>query len=77
MELDAWGTAVSTARSPPSLGTVTSELSGNMIDISRSACADQQALPYSARTWELSRRKSVSPHDSTGANLIVRSKPIR
>jgi NADH-quinone oxidoreductase subunit G len=26
---------------------------------------------YQARTWELSRRKSVSPHDSTGANLIV------
>ena len=29
---------------------------------------------YSARTWELSRRKSVSPHDSTGANLIVQVK---
>jgi NADH-quinone oxidoreductase subunit G len=29
---------------------------------------------YSARTWELSRRKSVSPHDSSGANLIVQVK---
>ncbi|MEY2952072.1 MAG: hypothetical protein RLZZ401_159, partial [Pseudomonadota bacterium] len=29
---------------------------------------------YSARTWELSRRKSVSPHDSTGANLVVQVK---
>ncbi|MDP3357187.1 MAG: molybdopterin-dependent oxidoreductase, partial [Polaromonas sp.] len=29
---------------------------------------------YSARTWELSRRRSVSPHDSTGANLIVQVK---
>jgi NADH-quinone oxidoreductase subunit G len=29
---------------------------------------------YSARTWELSRRKSVSPHDATGANLIVQVK---
>jgi NADH-quinone oxidoreductase subunit G len=29
---------------------------------------------YSARTWELSRRKSISPHDSTGANLIVQVK---
>jgi NADH-quinone oxidoreductase subunit G len=29
---------------------------------------------YSARPWELSRRKSVSPHDSTGANLIVQVK---
>ena len=29
---------------------------------------------YQARPWELSRRKSVSPHDSTGANLIVQVK---
>ncbi|MEO8655944.1 MAG: molybdopterin-dependent oxidoreductase, partial [Ramlibacter sp.] len=29
---------------------------------------------YQARNWELSRRKSVSPHDSTGANLIVQVK---
>src|SRR5204863_9978329 len=29
---------------------------------------------YSARAWELSRRKSVSPHDSTGTNLIVQVK---
>jgi NADH-quinone oxidoreductase subunit G len=29
---------------------------------------------YSARTWELSRRKSVSPHDSTGSNLIIQVK---
>ena len=29
---------------------------------------------YSARTWELSRRKSISPHDSTGSNLIVQVK---
>ncbi|HVL77073.1 MAG TPA: molybdopterin-dependent oxidoreductase, partial [Noviherbaspirillum sp.] len=29
---------------------------------------------YAARTWELSRRKSVSPHDSLGSNLIVQVK---
>jgi NADH-quinone oxidoreductase subunit G len=29
---------------------------------------------YSARTWELARRRSVSPHDSTGANLVVQVK---
>src|SRR5690606_24459827 len=29
---------------------------------------------FAARTWELSRRKSVSPHDSLGANLIVQTK---
>ncbi|MET5012049.1 molybdopterin-dependent oxidoreductase, partial [Burkholderia pseudomallei] len=31
----------------------------------------------SARTWELSRRKSVSPHDSVGANLDVQEKNNR
>jgi NADH-quinone oxidoreductase subunit G len=29
---------------------------------------------YSARPWELQRRKSVSPHDSLGTNLIVQVK---
>ena len=29
---------------------------------------------YAARTWELSRRKSVSPHDGLGTNLIVQVK---
>jgi NADH-quinone oxidoreductase subunit G len=29
---------------------------------------------YHARTWELSRRKSVAAHDSSGANLIVQVK---
>ncbi|MDC6134687.1 molybdopterin-dependent oxidoreductase, partial [Burkholderia gladioli] len=32
---------------------------------------------FSARTWELSRRKSVSPHDSVGANLVVQVKNNR
>ncbi|MDX9707634.1 MAG: molybdopterin-dependent oxidoreductase, partial [Azospira sp.] len=32
---------------------------------------------YSARSWELQRRKSVSPHDSVGANLIVQVKNNR
>src|SRR3989304_3839165 len=32
---------------------------------------------YSARTWELSRRKSVSPHDGLGANLVVQVKHNR
>jgi NADH-quinone oxidoreductase subunit G len=32
---------------------------------------------YSARTWDRSRRKSVSPHDSVGANLVVQVKNNR
>ncbi len=55
-------------------GTIDSELSGNMIDICPVGALTSKPFRYSARTWELSRRKSVSPHDSTGANLVVQVK---
>ncbi len=51
--------------------TVDSELSGNMIDLCPVGALTSRPFRYSARTWELSRRKSVSPHDGLGANLVV------
>ena len=54
--------------------SVDSELSGNMIDICPVGALTSKPFRFSARTWELSRRKSISPHDSTGANLIVQVK---
>lgn len=57
--------------------TVDSELSGNMIDLCPVGAITSKPYRYSARNWELSRRKSVSPHDSTGANLIVQVKNHR
>jgi NADH-quinone oxidoreductase subunit G len=54
--------------------TVDSELSGNMIDLCPVGALTSKPFRYSARAWELSRRKSVSPHDSTGSNLIVQVK---
>ena len=54
--------------------TVDSELSGNMIDICPVGALTSKPFRYRARTWELGRRKSVSPHDSVGANLIVQVK---
>jgi NADH-quinone oxidoreductase subunit G len=54
--------------------TVDSELSGNMIDLCPVGAITSKPFRYQARTWELSRRKSVSPHDGTGANLIVQVK---
>jgi NADH-quinone oxidoreductase subunit G len=54
--------------------SVDSELSGNMIDICPVGALTSKPFRYSARTWELSRRKSVSPHDSTGSNLVVQVK---
>ncbi len=57
--------------------TVDSELSGNMIDICPVGALTSKPFRYSARTWELGRRKSIAPHDSTGANLIVQVKNQR
>ncbi|MBV8634149.1 MAG: NADH-quinone oxidoreductase subunit G, partial [Burkholderiaceae bacterium] len=54
--------------------TVDSELSGNMIDLCPVGALTSKPFRYSARTWELQRRKSVSAHDSLGANLIVQVK---
>ena len=54
--------------------SVDSELSGNMIDVCPVGALTSKPFRYAARTWELSRRKSVSPHDSTGANLVVQVK---
>jgi NADH-quinone oxidoreductase subunit G len=57
--------------------TVDSELSGNMIDLCPVGALTSRPFRYTARTWELSRRKSVSPHDSLGSNLIVQVKQNR
>jgi NADH-quinone oxidoreductase subunit G len=57
--------------------TIDSELSGNMIDVCPVGALTSKPFRYSARTWELSRRKSISPHDSTGANLVVQVKAGR
>ena len=54
--------------------TIDSELSGNMIDICPVGALTSKPFRYHARTWELSRRKSIAAHDSSGANLIVQVK---
>jgi NADH-quinone oxidoreductase subunit G len=53
---------------------VDSELSGNIIDLCPVGALTSKPFRYSARTWELSRRRSISPHDSLGTNLIVQTK---
>jgi NADH-quinone oxidoreductase subunit G len=54
--------------------TVSSELSGNMIDLCPVGALTSKPFRYSARNWELSRRKSISPHDSLGTNLTIQVK---
>jgi NADH-quinone oxidoreductase subunit G len=57
--------------------TVDSELSGNMIDLCPVGALTSKPFRYAARAWELARRRSVSPHDSLGSNLIVQVKNQR
>jgi NADH-quinone oxidoreductase subunit G len=57
--------------------SVDSELSGNMIDLCPVGALTSKPFRYSARTWELVRRRSVSPHDGLGSNLIVQVKQNR
>jgi NADH-quinone oxidoreductase subunit G len=58
-------------------GTVNSELSGNMIDLCPVGALTSKPFRYTARSWELSRRRSVSPHDGLGSGLAVQVKNNR
>jgi NADH-quinone oxidoreductase subunit G len=54
--------------------TVNSELSGNLIDLCPVGALTSKPFRYKARSWELSRRRSISAHDSLGSNLAVQTK---
>ena len=54
--------------------TIDSELSGNMIDVCPVGALTSKPFRYAARTWELSRYQSISPHDGLGANLVIQVK---
>ncbi len=50
---------------------VSHELSGNVIDLCPVGALTSKPFRFNARPWELSRRRSVSPHDGLGANLAL------
>ena len=51
--------------------SVVSEVSGNVIDICPVGALTARPSRYSARSWELQQKPSVSPHDSVGSNVFV------
>ena len=57
--------------------TVDSELSGNVIDLCPVGALTSKPFRYSARSWELTQRASVSPHCGLGSNLTVQVKQNR
>ncbi len=48
---------------------MTSELSGNVIDLCPVGALTNKPYRYSARAWELQQRDGVAPHDALGANV--------
>jgi len=60
--------------------TVDSELSGNMIDLCPVGALTSKPFRYRCRSWELTAKPSVSPHDCVGANIdieVLRNKVMR
>ena len=57
--------------------TLTSGLSGNMIDLCPVGAITSTPFRFRARSWELARHRSVSPHDSLGSNLVVQTRDNR
>lgn len=53
---------------------VETELSGNVIDLCPVGALTSKPFRFDSRSWELSRRKTVSAHDALGSNLIVQTK---
>ena len=49
---------------------ITSELSGNMIDLCPVGALNNKPYRYMARTWDLRERSGISPHDCLGSNIF-------
>lgn len=53
---------------------ITSELSGNMIDICPVGALTSKPYAFAARPWELSKAESIDIHDAVGSNVRVDSR---
>ena len=54
--------------------SVNSELSGNIVDLCPVGALTSKPFRYSARSWELTRRPSIAPHDGLGSHIEVHVK---
>jgi NADH-quinone oxidoreductase subunit G len=53
---------------------VTSEISGNIIDLCPVGALTSKPYRFTARAWELDQAPSISPHDCLGSNLNVHTR---
>ncbi len=57
--------------------SMTSELSGNVIDLCPVGALTSKPFRYSARTWEMSQHNGIAGHDPVGSNLHFHVKDDR
>jgi len=70
-ELGATGRGEHTEIGTYVTSNVTSEMSGNVIDLCPVGALTSKPFRFSARAWELVERDTVAPHDCIGSNLKV------
>jgi len=54
--------------------TMSSELSGNIIDLCPVGALTSKPFRYSARAWELRQYASIAPHDCLGSNISIHTR---
>jgi len=54
--------------------SVSSELSGNVIDLCPVGALTAKPSRYTARPWELVQHASIAPHDCVGSNIYVHTR---
>jgi NADH-quinone oxidoreductase subunit G len=56
--------------------SITSELSGNMIDICPVGALTSKPFAFKARSWELRKTYSIDVHDAVGSNIRIDSRGL-
>ena len=54
--------------------SITSEMSGNMIDLCPVGALTSKPFRYTARSWELKAHKAIAAHDSIGSHITIHTK---
>lgn len=73
MELGAWGRGENMRIGTFVERAVTSEMSGNVIDLCPVGALNAKPSRMSARGWELTQHATVAAHDCVGSNIYVHS----
>ncbi|MDM8557261.1 NADH-quinone oxidoreductase subunit NuoG [Candidatus Parabeggiatoa sp. HSG14] len=70
-EMGAPGRGEHTQIGPYIEKNITSELSGNMVDLCPVGALTSKPFRFSARAWEMQQRGTIAPHDVVGSNLSM------